>query len=213
MLRIPDRWDMGTRVGYKRKDGIRRQAQIMEIALSIFADKGYHATSVDDIIEAAGIARGTFYLHFKGKRDILDRMIDNYLSSFYTQITPLDISMDKPAEVIKKMYLDIAGVLMKMKEVRLFTRLMLREVVGLDRLFLEKMERFFDDVIVMSAGYIKKAQDEGKVITSIDAMSTSLCIVGAVKEILYHWAVLQKDIDMEKAISSAVDLFFRGMMV
>jgi AcrR family transcriptional regulator len=51
----------------KRRDGLLRQAQIMEVALKLFAEKGYHGTSIDDIITNANIVKGTFYLHFESK--------------------------------------------------------------------------------------------------------------------------------------------------
>ena len=47
-----------------------RRADILEVALSVFASNGYHQTRVSDIIQAAGIARGTFYLYFESKSAI-----------------------------------------------------------------------------------------------------------------------------------------------
>ena len=43
----------------------------MEAALSAFGKKGYHDTQVSDIIAQAKVARGTFYLYFDGKREII----------------------------------------------------------------------------------------------------------------------------------------------
>jgi AcrR family transcriptional regulator len=45
------------------KDSKRKQ-QILEASARVFAQKGYFAASVSDIIEEAGVARGTFYLYF-----------------------------------------------------------------------------------------------------------------------------------------------------
>ncbi|UUZ87039.1 TetR/AcrR family transcriptional regulator [Paenibacillus sp. P26] len=39
-------------------------------ALELFQTKGYHSTKVSDIVKAAGIAQGTFYLYFKSKEDL-----------------------------------------------------------------------------------------------------------------------------------------------
>jgi len=39
-------------------------------AVRVFAEKGYDATSVQEIAEATGVAKGTIYYHFKGKREL-----------------------------------------------------------------------------------------------------------------------------------------------
>ncbi len=44
-----------------------RRRLLMRIALEHFAEKGYHATKISDIVGEAGVAQGTFYWHFKSK--------------------------------------------------------------------------------------------------------------------------------------------------
>jgi AcrR family transcriptional regulator len=46
----------------------------------VFKEKGYHATSVNDIIDAAQIARGTFYLYFTSKREVFAELSATFLS-------------------------------------------------------------------------------------------------------------------------------------
>ena len=53
-----------------------RRAAVLAVARRLFSQKGYHATSIHDIIEAAEIARGTFYLYFESKRAIFDELLD-----------------------------------------------------------------------------------------------------------------------------------------
>jgi AcrR family transcriptional regulator len=48
-------------------------------ATRVFRDKGYHAASVNDIIDAAQIARGTFYLYFTSKREIFAELTATFL--------------------------------------------------------------------------------------------------------------------------------------
>ncbi|MBM3274121.1 MAG: helix-turn-helix transcriptional regulator, partial [Candidatus Sericytochromatia bacterium] len=42
----------------------KRREQILASALEVFAQKGYHASGVADILDHSGISRGTFYLYF-----------------------------------------------------------------------------------------------------------------------------------------------------
>jgi AcrR family transcriptional regulator len=49
-----------------------KQANILDTAEELFAQKGFDATSIDEITTSLGIAKGTFYLYFKSKDDILE---------------------------------------------------------------------------------------------------------------------------------------------
>lgn len=53
--------------GAKRKEESRRR--LLAAARKLFVARGYHATRPQDISKAAGLGHGTFYLHFKDKRD------------------------------------------------------------------------------------------------------------------------------------------------
>lgn len=55
-----------------------RRRHLIDVASKIFAKESYGAASVNEIIARAGVARGTFYLHFKGKADILAAVLENY---------------------------------------------------------------------------------------------------------------------------------------
>lgn len=56
----------------------RRREGLLEAATRVFAKQGYRAASISDIISAAGVARGTFYLYFRSKQDILFAVIDDF---------------------------------------------------------------------------------------------------------------------------------------
>jgi AcrR family transcriptional regulator len=51
------------------------RSRLKEAAREVFADKGYLAATVDDIVAAAGASRGTFYLHFSGKDRIAAQLL------------------------------------------------------------------------------------------------------------------------------------------
>ncbi len=44
---------------------------LLEVALELFATKGYHATKVSDVVKKAGVAQGTFYWYFESKEEIV----------------------------------------------------------------------------------------------------------------------------------------------
>lgn len=55
----------------KEKQRQEREQLIIQAAKEIFLEKGYYETTVDEIAARVGIAKGTIYLHFPGKEDIL----------------------------------------------------------------------------------------------------------------------------------------------
>lgn len=57
------------------KKGERRKRELLQIAYGMFVSKGYENTSVDEIIEAAGIAKGTYYYYFQSKEQMLEEVI------------------------------------------------------------------------------------------------------------------------------------------
>src|SRR5438034_730106 len=69
-----------------------RRQQILQAARDVFAKHGYHAAKVEDIVNAAGIARGTFYLYFEDKRAIFEEIVDRLLVRFGMAIQRVDVS-------------------------------------------------------------------------------------------------------------------------
>lgn len=76
---------------HKRRD-------LLNAAFELFTSKGFHDTSIADIVAKAGIAKGTFYLYFKDKTDIRNRLISSKATQLFrnaclklneTQITGL----------------------------------------------------------------------------------------------------------------------------
>lgn len=53
---------------------------LLTAALELFDVRGYHATSVEDIVAAAGVTKGALYHHFEGKEEILLQIQDDYIS-------------------------------------------------------------------------------------------------------------------------------------
>jgi AcrR family transcriptional regulator len=59
---------------YKAADD--RREQILDCALRVFAERGYHGSSIADVCARAGIGRATLYQHFEDKRDVLVALAD-----------------------------------------------------------------------------------------------------------------------------------------
>lgn len=55
----------------------KKENSLYEAAYDLFTTKGIHDTAINDIVKKAGVAKGTFYLYFKDKYDLLDRIVLN----------------------------------------------------------------------------------------------------------------------------------------
>lgn len=71
------------------KDYDERLNELLDTAQQLFFKKGYEKTSVNDIIEAVGVAKGTFYHYFKTKSDLLDRLVDRFAMQMLGEIKKL----------------------------------------------------------------------------------------------------------------------------
>lgn len=68
------------------KEHDERKNEIIDTASRIFAQKGYDKSSVNDILNAIGIAKGTFYHYFKSKEDVLDAVIERATDMIAEQV-------------------------------------------------------------------------------------------------------------------------------
>lgn len=59
-----------------------RRDELMNAAERLFLDKGIAATSVDQVVAAAGVAKGTFYLYFNSKESLLAALQDRFVLLF-----------------------------------------------------------------------------------------------------------------------------------
>ena len=62
-----------------------KRESLLNTSFELFTSKGLNKTSISDIVEKAGVAKGTFYLYFKDKYDIRNRLISHKSSQLFMQ--------------------------------------------------------------------------------------------------------------------------------
>lgn len=70
----------------KERQRKEREALILTTAEEVFLEKGYHDTSMDEIAARVGIAKGTIYLHFPGKEELVVAILERDMQSFLQEI-------------------------------------------------------------------------------------------------------------------------------
>ena len=69
--------EVTTLVSKVEKNKKQKENSLFTAAYDLFTTKGINETAISDIVKKAGVAKGTFYLYFKDKYDILDKIILN----------------------------------------------------------------------------------------------------------------------------------------
>ena len=62
--------------------GAATRDQILDVAGKLIQLRGYHATSLDDVLKASGVGKGNFYYYFKSKEDLGYAILDRMLQAF-----------------------------------------------------------------------------------------------------------------------------------
>jgi AcrR family transcriptional regulator len=75
-----------------------RKREILDTAEKLFAARGYEAATVNDILGAVKIAKGTFYYYFKSKEEVLDALIERRISEGLQKAEELAASPLPPVE-------------------------------------------------------------------------------------------------------------------
>ena len=71
---IKEKLEKTNKISEKKR---KKEIELYSGAYELFTTKGVNSTSIDDIVKKAGVAKGTFYLYFKDKYDILHKLILN----------------------------------------------------------------------------------------------------------------------------------------
>jgi methylmalonyl-CoA mutase N-terminal domain/subunit len=85
--------------------------RVFEAALGLFAEKGYHATSVDEILREAGVSKGGFYHHFKSKEDVLYAIKETFADYVRRGILEIDGNDASPSEKIRAVIRMLLGII------------------------------------------------------------------------------------------------------
>ncbi|MEU4422547.1 TetR/AcrR family transcriptional regulator [Actinoplanes sp. NPDC024001] len=84
------------------KNSSERRAALVQLAGDLFAEKGFRATTVREIADAAGIQSGSLYHHFDSKESIGDELLSAFLDDVLTGYRAAAGSTDDPRKAIEE---------------------------------------------------------------------------------------------------------------
>jgi AcrR family transcriptional regulator len=189
-----------------------RRAAVLTVARRIFSQKGYHDTSINDLIESAAIARGTFYLYFESKRAIFDELLDDLVKTLQAQVRRIDVgpAARAPLEQMNEMVDRLLKTLLDNREM---ARILLREAVGIDTDFDRKLADFYGRIEAMLVSALDTGRQLG-LLRPCDPNVVARCILGSVKEVV-QWAFVEQDplrIDLERTGRELINHTLKGCL-
>jgi AcrR family transcriptional regulator len=87
--------------GRVRMTGKERREQLLDVGRSLFATKGFDATSVEEIAAKAGVSKPVVYEHFGGKEGLYAVVVDREMSFLLESITGALRSTGRPRELLE----------------------------------------------------------------------------------------------------------------
>lgn len=91
-----------TDVPTRRLTADQRRLQLFDVALGLFAERGYRATTMDDIAEAAGVTKPLLYQHFSSKRALYLELAETVAAQLLTAIAEATAGAEGPRQQVEK---------------------------------------------------------------------------------------------------------------
>jgi AcrR family transcriptional regulator len=190
-----------------------RREQLLQAALHAFERGGYHGTHVDDVIREAGVARGTFYLHFPSKHAVFSALVDQMLGLFL-EVKPAepepDVRTAADAEaILRRSY---RTVFETFRRHRRLCRLLFEEAVGVDKGFTTKLSSHFGAWHDKVARTLRHFASRGVVRRDLDVPVTSDLLVGMVVWLARRYLFADRAPDLDRLVDAVVALELRGIL-
>jgi len=194
-----------------RLKAAERKASILAVAKVLFADKGFHGVSVDEIAKRLGVSPAVLYQHFVSKEALYEAALNSISGKRESYVNAV---VEEPS--------DFASVLMRMTQVFVdsvsrdpdYLRMELMSALednAAAKQFFENRWRTFTDYIEFSL----KELAEKKEVGVIDPRMASLMFQGMLREALYTKCILKEnrysDISLNKLVKQFIDIFLKSI--
>ncbi|NEQ51175.1 MAG: TetR/AcrR family transcriptional regulator [Leptolyngbya sp. SIO3F4] len=177
-------------------DKAAKRQEILEAAIAVFVEKGYHGAKMADIAVAAGMGKGTLYEYFPTKESLPKEIFNLFFAELDDQLAQLRLSEQDPIDIM------VAGIQLSLTDMDEFAVVMplcfellgskaLNESLGLRDYFegwLEQLNQFF--VTTLVAG-----QASGHIAPDINVNAFARMLVSIVDGMGLHYCMFQMDVD------------------
>lgn len=184
-----------------------RRAQLLQAGREVFGRKGYHAANVADIIESAGVARGTFYNYFASKRAIFQAVLQELMEAVTRSVTPIDIEQPIPPQVRDNLYYIVSSL----QELGDGARILFTDAAGIDAEGAEAMREFYGLATHRIARALQTGQHMG-LVRAGDTQITASCLLGMLKEPVFQGLLRGQAFDVDGVVEAIFALVGAGLL-
>lgn len=188
-----------------------RKDQIMNAAEEVFSQKGFSDARMDDIAEETGLSKGTLYLYYKSKDDLIIAILDRIFQREFRTLENLDIASTSAADAIW------AFTETTSKDVKMMMRLLpiTYEFMGLafrNKFVQKAFTTYFNRYMDILVPVIQKGIDSGEFRPG-DAYEIALAMGAIMEGTLLLWVYDSSMVEPEKHIRSGMKLLLDGVLV
>ena len=195
----------------KRLSGEQRRLALLDSALEVFARRGYHASSIDDIAREAGVSKALIYEHFTSKQDLYAELLEQHAGELFSALAEAISEAGRDASARLEVGLDAFYGFVE--EHRVAWRMLFREAtdpetaVVLDRVTAE-VTAFVAGVIREDPGSRRGADDAAAREHGVQVVAQLL--VGAVQALASWWSDHQ-ELPRERIVEMTMDVAWLGL--
>ncbi|HEY5873207.1 MAG TPA: TetR/AcrR family transcriptional regulator [Gaiellaceae bacterium] len=188
-----------------------KRTLILDAAIRVFADQGYHGARVADIAEDAGVAHGLLYHYFASKDDVLRAIFVENWGALIVRFRAVEDSSEPAPEKLE----GIAKILLRTwRNDPALVTVMVREVARSQQL----QDRVEDvrEAFAIVQRVIEDGQSSGVFRADVDARLASWIFYGGLEEVLTGWVLGQLpdgEDDVALAERTAIEIALRGLAV
>jgi len=188
-----------------------KRTLILDAAIRVFAEHGYHGARVADIAEDAGVAHGLLYHYFASKDEVLRTIfVENWgeLIGRFRAVEDADESASEKLEGIAKI------LLRTWRNDPALVTVMVREVARSQQLQAQVTE--VREAFAIVERVIEQGQTQGTFRADVDARLASWIFYGGLEEVLTGWVLGQlpdSEHDVARAERTAIELALRGLTI
>lgn len=186
--------------------GEETRERILDAALNIFSNKGYHDTRMDEIVEASDTSKGAIYFYFPNKERLFLALVDQFADLLERRVVE---AVEREGQGILRVRAALQACLETFGRYRRPAKILLVQAVGLGSTFEKKRL----DVTDHFASLIKKYLDEAIAVGDIAPVDTevvSYAWMGAIYGIVIRW-VYTGEPDSERILSALLPLLLKSV--
>jgi len=182
----------------------RTRGEIYQAAITLFIHRGFDAVTIEDICDAADVARATFFLHFPAK----EALLTEYLRRANEEIAAMLAKYRGGATAaLRAAFKMLAGMAVRHPDV---LRLVIREVLVRPPIR-SRNDQQTGDLIELLADVVRRGQASGEFRARVDPLVAALSACAAFFAFVYAWVQREGRFDIEASAAQALEVILHGI--